>query len=115
MQALADLGPPAVKLSLSEAAQAKYQQYLEHPTLSRHVKANRQGDVIQAKLCHDLLSLPYDAADIGKVPFNRMYKREKLMLTDGNNSREVVVRQSLTNPSLRVSTSTDRQIQDSIA
>ena len=92
MQAEVGLDRAKPKQSLSATVQAKYSQFLEHPTLSRHVKVNNQGDVIHAKLCHDLYSLPYDAVDIGKVPFNRMYKRENLMLIDSNNSREVVIR-----------------------
>ena len=78
----------------------KYQPLLSHPTLSRHVRFNHQGDIIKARLCHDLNNLPYDREDIMKVPFNRVYKREKLLLIDNPANREMIIRQSLTNPAV---------------
>ena len=75
---------------------AEYLPLLSHPTLKRHVKFTRTGDLIKARLCHDLFALPYDRKDISKVPFNRIYKREKLLLVDNPGKRMRVERQSLT-------------------
>lgn len=69
---------------------------LAHPTLKRHVRFTHTGELIKARLCHDLFALPYDRADINKVPFNRVYKREKLLLIDNPGKRKRVLRESLT-------------------
>ena len=76
----------------------KYHHHLDDPRLSRHIAFNNQGEVIQAKLCHDLFNLEYNWGDINKVPFNRTYKREKLLLLDNPVSRTHSIRQSLTDP-----------------
>lgn len=92
----------------------KFLPYVNDPVLSRHLRVNNQGDIIQAKLCHDLFALPYDPVDIGKVPFNRIYRREKLLLIDNPVNRTLVIRQSLTNPNLRLETTTGKVIADSM-
>lgn len=69
---------------------------LSHPTLKRHVRFTHTGELIKARLCHDLFALPYDRSDINKVPFNRVYKREKLLLIDNPGKRKRVLRESLT-------------------
>jgi hypothetical protein len=76
---------------------------------------NNQGTVVNAKLCHDLFALPYDRADISKVPFNRVYKREKLLLLDNPVCRTHSIRQSLTNPNMHLTVTSSELVAKSVA
>ena len=93
----------------------KYHTYAEDPRLARHLVLNNQGDIIQARICHDLFNLEYDWADINKVPFNRIYKREKLLLLDNPVSRTHSIRQSLTNPRLHNTITSSELVAKSVA
>lgn len=94
---------------------SKYDPYLNDPRLARHVILNNQGAVVNARLCHDLFALPYDKHDIGKVPFNRTYKREKLLLLDNPVTRTHSIRQSLTNPSQHLTVTSRELVAQSVA
>lgn len=74
----------------------KFLPLVSHPTLKRHIKFTKEGHFIPARACNDLFDLPYDSEDIGKVPFNRVYKRQKLFLLDDPDRKKKVVRESLT-------------------
>lgn len=94
---------------------SKYDPYISDSRLARHVTFNNQGDVVNARLCHDLFSLPYDRHDIGKVPFNRTYKREKLLLLDNPVTRTHSIRQSLTDPSMHLTVTSRQLVAQSVA
>lgn len=93
----------------------KYESYTKDARLSRHILFNNHGEVIQAKLCHDLFNLEYDWGDINKVPFNRTYKREKLLLLDNPVTRTHSIRQSLTDPHLHKTTTNAELVAKSVA
>ena len=110
--------PPLTSTVRSETLKKlppKYEPYVQDPRLSRHIVFNNQGEVIHAKLCHDLFNLEYDWADINKVPFNRIYKREKLLLLDNPVSRTHSIRQSLTDPSLHKTITNAELVAKSVA
>lgn len=110
--------PPLTSTIRSETLKKlppKYESYVHDPRLSRHIMFNNQGEVIHAKLCHDLFNLEYDWADINKVPFNRIYKREKLLLLDNPVSRTHSIRQSLTDPSLHKTITNAELVAKSVA
>jgi hypothetical protein len=85
------------------------------PRLQRHIYFNTRGEVVNARLCHDLFSLPYDRKDIGTVPFHRVYKREKLVLMDNPVTRTIHIRQSLTNVDKNITTTTAEILTKSVA
>jgi hypothetical protein len=84
------------------------------PSLARHVHLNRQGEVIKARLCHNLFALEYDRNEIRKVPYNRQYRREKLVLIDGPLNKVQVLRESLSTQQ-RKTMETNAEVARSIA
>lgn len=94
---------------------SKYDPYLIDPILRRHLMLNNQAAVVNAKLCHDLFALPYDRTDINTVPFNRTYKREKLLLLDNPVSRTHSIRQSLTDPKMHLTVTSGELVGRSVA
>lgn len=84
------------------------------PALARHVHYNNRGEVIQARLCHNLFDLEYDREEIRKVPYNRQYRREKLVLIDGPLNKIRVLRESLSTQE-RKTVSTNQEVARGIA
>lgn|SRR3990167_3542379 len=93
----------------------KVRDLAEDPRLERHIHFNTRGEIVNARLCHDLFNLPYDRKDIVTVPFHRVYKREKLVLMDNPVTRTIHVRQSLTDVDKNITTTTAQILAKSVA
>ena len=105
---------PNKKEILKSKVPSQFLPLLDHPQLSRHIYLNNHGDVVKARICHDLNNLPYDKEDIMKVPYNRQYKREKLVLLENPLSRPIIQKQSMTVPNLRKQTTTGETLSKCI-
>lgn len=112
--------PPLAKYRQSrladpESLPPKVRELVDDPRLKRHIHFNTRGEVVNARLCHDLFSLPYDRKDIVTVPFHRVYKREKLVLMDNPVTRTIQIRQSLTDADKHITTTTAEILSKSVA